>query len=238
MTDALHHLMNLSELEVATLNLDPGVVRLPYSPDIDVRNYVSYDNIIDKYELGPNGGLIVAMDHVAMAMGKIMDEIKSLDPEFLLVDFPGQIEIMAFRNSGSIIINELSYDNNIAGLYLIDPTLCSTASSYISTLLFGISISYRLKTAMQYVISKADLVDDERKMRLQEWYENPEFIYSDLQDEEAVLNADLSRQITNIIIELGEFGNYPMISSETNEGLDQALGLLENVWGASDAHFG
>ena len=55
--------MNLAEFDVATLNLDPGVVRLPYTPDIDVRTYVNYDAIVDKYQLGPNGGLIVAMDH-------------------------------------------------------------------------------------------------------------------------------------------------------------------------------
>jgi hypothetical protein len=58
--------MNSLEYDVITMNLDPGVVRLPYSPDIDVRQFVDYNDIVDRYELGPNGALIVAMDQVAL----------------------------------------------------------------------------------------------------------------------------------------------------------------------------
>ena len=45
----------------ATLNLDPGVEKLPYSPDIDVRNYVDVTSLMQQYELGSNGSLIMQM---------------------------------------------------------------------------------------------------------------------------------------------------------------------------------
>ena len=48
-----------------TLNLDPGVGSLPYSPDIDVRDYIDLNTIMEKYQLGSNGSLIMANDLIA-----------------------------------------------------------------------------------------------------------------------------------------------------------------------------
>jgi len=47
------------------LNLDPGVENLPYSCDIDVRDYVDIVSIMQQYDLGPNGALVMAADLIA-----------------------------------------------------------------------------------------------------------------------------------------------------------------------------
>jgi len=234
MTMALHQWMNQVGFDVITLNLDPGVVRLPYAPDIDVRRFVDYEAIVDKYELGPNGGLIVAMDQVAVAMDEIMEEIRTYGAEYMLVDFPGQIETVAFRSSGAVIINELKRGNRMGGLFLIDPTLCITASSFISVLLFGVSITYRLNTGMNYIVSKSDILPDDRLQRIHEWSENPDFLYQDLLDEKAILNAELSRRIADMVIFREELGKFPAVSAETNENIDVALGSLQRNWGTED----
>ena len=44
----------------AILNLDPGVENLPYSCDIDVRDFVDIVSIMQQYDLGPNGALAMA----------------------------------------------------------------------------------------------------------------------------------------------------------------------------------
>ncbi|MFB3096244.1 MAG: ATP/GTP-binding protein, partial [Nitrosopumilaceae archaeon] len=49
----------------AILNLDPGVESIPYTCDIDVRDYVDLISIMKKYDLGPNGALIMAYDLIA-----------------------------------------------------------------------------------------------------------------------------------------------------------------------------
>ncbi len=49
----------------AVLNLDPGVESLPYACDIDVRDFVDYVSIMQQYDLGPNGALIMANDLIA-----------------------------------------------------------------------------------------------------------------------------------------------------------------------------
>ncbi|MHA2092122.1 MAG: ATP/GTP-binding protein [Candidatus Kariarchaeaceae archaeon] len=235
MTRALYDWMNLVELDVISLNLDPGVLRLPYAPDIDVRSFVDYNDIIETHELGPNGGLIVAMDQVAIAMDDIQAEIHEFGADYMLVDFPGQIETVAFRSSGAVIVNELSRDNQIAGVFLIDPTLCLSASSFISVLLFGISISYRLHTGMNYIISKGDILRPERLDRIHEWSDNPDFLYQDLLDESFVLNAELSRQIADIVLVHQEgLGQFAAVSAKTNENMDNIFGSLQRNWGSSD----
>ncbi|MDH5402743.1 MAG: ATP/GTP-binding protein [Candidatus Heimdallarchaeota archaeon] len=236
LTASLYSWMNLVGLDVITLNLDPAVVRLPYAPDIDVRNFVDYNELVEKYELGPNGGIIVAMDHVALAIDDIIDEMRTFGAEYVLIDLPGQIETVAFRSSGSVIINELSRGNQMAGLFLIDPTLCLTASSFISVLLFGISINYRLKTPINYLISKSDLLSDERATRINEWIENIDFLYNDLNEESFILNSELSRKIAEIILLEEGLGEFPLVSASTNKNMDIVFASLQRNWN-SDSIF-
>ncbi|MEM2564989.1 MAG: ATP/GTP-binding protein, partial [Candidatus Bathyarchaeia archaeon] len=65
LTASFSEWLKVNEQNVATLNLDPGVIRLPYTPDIDIRDYITIDEIMEEYELGPNGALIMAADLIA-----------------------------------------------------------------------------------------------------------------------------------------------------------------------------
>lgn len=234
MTRSTFDWMNALEYDVITMNLDPGVLRLPYSPDIDVRQFVDYNDIVDKYELGPNGGLIVAMDQVALNLDGILEELHNFGADYVLVDFPGQIETVAFRSSGTVIINELSRGNRTAGLFLIDPTLTATASSFISVLLFGVSVTYRLQIPMNYMITKLDIIREERLDRIYEWAQNPEFLHEDLRNEDLILSSEVSRQIADILINLEQLGEFPAVSCDTNENVDLIFASLQRSWNSED----
>ncbi len=234
MTAALYEYMNLTEFDVITMNLDPGVVRLPYAPDIDIRKFVTLDEMVDHYELGPNGGLIAAMDKATLEFELILNELEEYSPDYMLVDLPGQMEIFAFRNSGPLMISELSRGNKVGGLFLMDPTLTQKASSFVSMLLFGLSITYRLDTAMNYMISKGDLLSTEQKAKIQDWSTDPEFLMQELYLEKGSLNAELSRRTAEMIYDQGVFGEFPIISAHTNENVDVAMGTLERFWATED----
>lgn len=233
-TAALYDWMNRVELDVITVNLDPAVVRLPYAPSIDIRDYVSYEDIVDRFELGPNGAIIAAMDQVALNIDDVTEELKNYGADYVLVDLPGQMEAFAFRGSGPLIISALAHGNIAAGAFLIDPILCNTASSFISILLFGVSISYRLKTGMAFAISKGDLLQEERLTRMQEWVENPEFLMEDLRVEKNLLNAELSKRIAQLVIENEQLNEFPVISSETYQNIDLAFAEFQRIWNSED----
>ena len=93
LTSAFSDWLKLKKQKVISVNLDPGVLSLPYTPDIDIREYVSLEEIMDKYELGPNGALIMAADLVADQIEKISKEIEELQSDIVLVDTSGQMEL-------------------------------------------------------------------------------------------------------------------------------------------------
>ena len=78
LTAAFSKWLEISKQNVAVVNLDPGVLTLPYSPDVDVRDYVNIEDLMEKYGLGPNGALIMAADLIADEIEQISKEIEEL----------------------------------------------------------------------------------------------------------------------------------------------------------------
>jgi len=107
-TAAFAEWLKLSKQDVTVVNLDPGALKLPYQPDVDVRNYVDVENLMEKYSLGPNGALIMAADLIADEIENLTRDIDETHADIVLVDTPGQMELFAFRASGPYIVNELT----------------------------------------------------------------------------------------------------------------------------------
>jgi GTPase SAR1 family protein len=110
-----------ADQDVIAANLDPGATALPYNPDIDARNYVDIQKLMLDYKLGPNGALIMASDLLADHLEEIRMEIDDANPDLVLIDTPGQIELFAFREGGRFIARELTQENR-AVIYLMDPS--------------------------------------------------------------------------------------------------------------------
>lgn len=142
-----------------TLNLDPGVTDLPYEPDVDVREYVSVEDIMDRYRLGPNGALVLASDLIADRLEDIQRDVDGLNPDYLIVDTPGQLELFAYRASGVMIARELRCDAK-ASVFLFDSMLVDSPLNMLSIALLATSIRLRLGLAHLNVLSKIDLVRD------------------------------------------------------------------------------
>ena len=58
-----------------TINLDPAVSELPYRPDVDIRNYIDINNIIEAYGLGPNGAIIMSHDLIGTKIHQLPIEL-------------------------------------------------------------------------------------------------------------------------------------------------------------------
>lgn len=145
-----------------SLNLDPGVVNLPYDPDVDVRDYIDIATLMESYGLGPNGSLVMASDMIATKMDEIQKEIDELNPDYVIVDTPGQIELFAFRASGPYFVSNLHADSK-ATIFAFDGMLVSSPINYVSISLLASSMKLRLKTSQINVLTKRDLVIDRLK---------------------------------------------------------------------------
>lgn len=211
------------------LNLDPGVRWLPYSPDIDIRDYVNLDQIMTQYELGPNGALIAAVDIMINYVKYIREEIESLNCEFLVIDTPGQMELFAFRTVGPQVISKIAGENLVV-VFLIDAIFTVRPSDFVSTLLLATSVQYRFLKPQINVISKADLLSPKLKEKIEEWIENPEILRMDIMFDKEVMQSEICKRLVDVISD-EMFTEIIFTSSVTNEGGDALLGRIERILG-------
>ncbi len=181
-----------------TLNLDPGVVSLPYDPDVDVRNYIDIGTLMESYGLGPNGSLIIASDMIATKLDEIQKEVDELNPDYLIVDTPGQIELFAFRASGPYLAVNLHADNKVT-LFAFDGILVSSPINFVSISLLASSVKLRLKMTQINVLTKRDLVIDKVK-NIMDWASSNMALEQVLNGEEdaeySLLTKDLARSLS------------------------------------------
>ncbi|HDO20615.1 MAG: ATP/GTP-binding protein [archaeon GB-1867-097] len=212
---------------IGLVNLDPGVRWLPYSPDIDVRDYVDLEKIMMKYELGPNGALIASMDMMVEYLPQIRREIAEMNYEYLIVDTPGQMEIFAFRSTGPYITSNITEEKMII-LCLIDAIFTKQLSNFVSALLLATSVQYRFLKPQINVISKSDMLSLNEKRRIEKWIENPEILEIEVTVEPHVMRRELGRKIIHAIKD-EILSDIVFTSSTTCEGFDELYALVERI---------
>jgi len=229
LTSVLVEKMRQEKQKAATLNLDPGVINLPYSPDIDVRDYVTVDAIMEEYGLGPNGALIMATDMIASEIEHLKEEIEDLEPDILIADTPGQMELFAFRASGPFIAHGLS-DEPKAIVYLFDSVFSFNPLNYISNMFLSSAVYIRFLLPQIHVLSKCDLLPEPDLKTLLEWSESPEALEAAIDERLKGTKRLLSRNISQTINLLDL--SFPLIpvSSKTYEGLIELSAMLERIF--------
>ena len=172
LTAAFSEWLKMQKQNVATVNLDPGVLELPYSPDVDVRDFIDVVSLMDEYKLGPNAALIMAADLIAEEIEKVAAEIEALNPDIVLVDTPGQMELFAFRASGPYIVNEITKEPK-AIIYLFDCVFCMNPLNYVSNMFLSAAVYNRFLIPQIHVLSKCDLLRSEDVNRIVDWSASP-----------------------------------------------------------------
>ena len=147
---------------VSVLNLDPAVENIPYSPDIDVRDFVDTLSIMQQYDLGPNGAIVMATDLIASNVDQIKDQVNNVNPDYLIVDTPGQIELFAYRSSGKFLIENLTSEEK-TNIFLFDGALITTPINFVSISLLATSIRLKLNLPTINVLTKTDVIGQNLK---------------------------------------------------------------------------
>ena len=210
----------------SVLNLDPGVESLPYRPDVDVRDYVDIVQIMKQYDLGPNGSMIMANDLIASKIDDIQNEIHGVNPDYLIVDTPGQIELFAYRASGPFFIQNIDAGEK-TNIFLYDGTMIVSPNNFISISLLATSIKLRLGLPTINVMTKTDLIPDKIDQVLK-WSSDP----ISLEEELKTLEGETYSLATDILrtLNIGEFaGDLIPISNLTGEGMVNLQATLSRI---------
>jgi GTPase SAR1 family protein len=227
LTSKIHEYYTRNGAFTAILNLDPGVISLPYTPDIDIRDSVDIVSIMKQYDLGPNGALMMANDLIASKLDELQDEADKINPDYLIVDTPGQIELFAYRTSGPYFVNNFVADQK-AALFLYDGVLVTTAVNFVSMALLATSIRLRMGMPTVNVLTKTDLIAD-KITEILRWTTNLKTLENAISSE---ADGETYVLVTNILRSLNMSGfaqGLIPVSNATGEGMINLEGSLSRI---------
>ncbi|EFX02335.1 hypothetical protein CMQ_2384 [Grosmannia clavigera kw1407] len=152
------------------INLDPAVLNVPFDSNIDIRDSVNYKEVMKQYNLGPNGGILTALNLFSTKIDQILNLLeKRASPDasepgkqpikHILVDTPGQIEAFVWSASGTILLESLASSFPTVIAYIIDTPRTASTSTFMSNMLYACSILYKTKLPMILVFNKTDVKD-------------------------------------------------------------------------------
>lgn len=213
----------------ATINLDPGVEHLPYSPDIDVREMFLLSDVMEEFSLGPNAAQIVAADMIALRTTEIKELVDDLNSDYFLVDTPGQMELFTFRGASSVIIKALNEERS-AIVFLYDPMLSTTPSNFVSQLMLGSTTQFRFYIPSINILSKVDVLKEEQLENILEWSKNSDVLYDALIDETPHMRGQLNIELFRALESLGTYKALIPISAEKMTGLEDLYNMAQQIF--------
>ncbi|KAI9821861.1 MAG: hypothetical protein M1827_002443 [Pycnora praestabilis] len=157
--NGMHQFMSAIGRKCSIVNLDPANDHTSYPCALDVRDLVTLDEIMADEELGPNGGVLYALEELENNIEWLEQGLTRLGEDYVLFDCPGQVELFTHHSSLRNIffrLQKLGY--RLVVLHLTDAHALTQPSLYISTLLLSLRTMLQLDLPHLNVLTKIDLL--------------------------------------------------------------------------------
>ncbi len=212
---------------------------MPYIPDIDIRDYVVLKDVMEKYSLGPNGAMILASDLMINYIKDLRDEIEEYNPDWVLVDTAGQLELFSFRETGPLIASSLglgSVQKSVS--FLFDSNFVLRPNGFISTLLLAASVQFRFRRIPQInILSKVDLIDEDQIEMIINWSQDFKALADYTNEREQGLIRELSMLISEVFIQMGSTAELIPCSIKEENALDMIFGYLQRIFDSDESKY-
>ncbi|MDR0778424.1 MAG: ATP/GTP-binding protein [Methanomassiliicoccaceae archaeon] len=227
--------LDLNGIDSVIVNMDPGADALPYVADIDIREWIDLQEVMDEYALGPNGAQVVCADLMAMNISKLTDALSGYKTSYALIDTPGQLELFAFRRSSEIIAEALGRERSMT-VFLADPMLCRSSNGFISSMMLSSIVQFRLHMPMINILSKADVLNDDELDKVLSWFSDPDALYGDLMDNDTDPQTVIGMELFKAMENIGVFGDIRAVSSKESFGMEELYAASQQAFfGGDDA---
>ncbi len=143
------------------VNFDPAADSIRYDPAFDIRECISLDDVTSAEDLGPNGGLVQAMEYLVEDGREWLEDrlAEFNDDDYLVFDCPGQIELYSHVGAIKTFVEILRRnDFVVCGVYCIDCMFATDASKLIAGMLSALSAMALLEIPHINVLTKCDLM--------------------------------------------------------------------------------
>lgn len=148
------------------MNLDPAAETFEHTPDLDIKDLISLEDVMEEMSLGPNGGLIYCFEFLMENLDFLTDSLDSLTEEYLIIfDMPGQIELYTHVPILPALVRFLtrtgSLDIRLCAAYLLEATFVVDRAKFFAGTLSAMSAMIMLEVPHLNILSKMDLVKDQ-----------------------------------------------------------------------------
>lgn len=148
------------------VNLDPAATEFTYTPDLDIRDLISLEDVMEEMSLGPNGGLIFCFEFLLQNLDFLSQAIEPLSEEYLIIfDLPGQIELYTHIPLLPKLTQYLSrmgpLNISLCATYLLEATFVVDKAKFFAGTLSAMSAMINMELPHVNILSKMDLVKDQ-----------------------------------------------------------------------------
>jgi GTPase SAR1 family protein len=213
------------------VNLDPGAEYLPYTPDVDIREWVRIKDIMEEHSLGPNGAQIVAADMIALNLDVLKDAIEPQGGDVVIYDTPGQIELFAFRESSEHTLRTLSEEPILVSLF--DPVISKTPQGFTSLLMLAATIQFRFQVPFVPVLTKVDMLEEEERDRILLWSNDKDALALALMNG-TEMDGKMAGELLKSLDNLGAYQSVIPCSSEALLGMEDIYTAIRMAYTAGE----
>ncbi|KAI0021317.1 GPN-loop GTPase 3 like protein [Xylariomycetidae sp. FL0641] len=148
------------------VNLDPAAETFEHAPDLDIKDLISLEDVMEEMHLGPNGGLIYCFEFLMENLDFLTDSLDSLTEEYLIIfDMPGQIELYThvpiLPSLARFLTRSGSLDIRLCAAYLLEATFVVDRAKFFAGTLSAMSAMIMLEIPHINILSKMDLIKDQ-----------------------------------------------------------------------------
>ena len=220
------HYRNISR-SVHIANFDPAAEDpLAYDPSFDLRDLISLEDAMEGKGLGPNGGLVFCMEYLMENTTWLREVLEDYTDDFLIIDMPGQIELMAHIPVVPAFIECLQSEGYfVASIFLLDAmAVTGDTGKFIAGCMMTLTAMINMECPCIPLLSKCDLLPPESRGEVLDRYCRVELDYMKTGDLPPSW-AGLSRALSSIISDFSLVSFTPLDISD----VDNLAGLAQHI---------
>ncbi|XP_044722064.1 conserved hypothetical ATP binding protein [Hirsutella rhossiliensis] len=222
--DGMHQFMGAIGRACSVVNLDPANDHTNYPAALDIRNLVKLEDIMLDDRLGPNGGILYALEELEHNFEWLQQGLAEFENEYVLFDCPGQVELYTHHNSLRNIFYKLQkLGFRLVCVHLSDSICVTQPSLYISNVLLSLRAMIQMDMPHVNVLSKIDKVSsyDELPFNLE--------YYTDVDDLTEKFGR-LNEAVANMIESYG-LVRYEVLAVENKKSMLHLLRVIDRAGG-------
>eukprot|EP00667_Euglena_gracilis_P019346 EG_transcript_20717 len=234
MQQVTHHMVT-NGMRPYVMNLDPAVLHTDYDMNIDIRDTVKYKQVMQQYNLGPNGAIMTSLNLFATRIDQVIGflEKKQDSVDYVFVDTPGQIEVFTWSASGQFITEAFASTFPTCVLYVVDTVRCAAPATFMANMSYACSIMYKTQLPFCLVFNKVDVMSADFAL---EWMQDSEAFAEALRSDTSY-SASLSRSMSLMLEEFYRTLQATQFSAITGKGLPELFAAVRRCRAEYDTVF-